>query len=137
MLHRTFDIDLLEIGGLGDVYLEISGNSSSGMHMLRFDYFSDTNSSQIPTDKLFTRYDIPVNTMYGSGLVATYYTDTTLSPASSFSSTTLEWSTSTQTDRPFGCVLSNDFNVLRWNGMDHEGLSIRSARPPACSFIYS
>jgi len=113
----TFDIDLLEIGGLGDVYLEISGNSSSGMSMLRFDYFSETNSSQIPTDKLFARYDIPVNTMYGSGLVATYYTDTTLSPASSFSSTTVEWTTSTQTDRPFGFVSSNDFNILRWNGM--------------------
>lgn len=112
-----FDISTLDVHCLGDVFIEISGQSDSKMSSLRFEYVSDTNFTQIPSDKLFARHDIPVNTMYGSGLVATYYTASTSKPASSFSSTSLEWSTSNPFDRPFGMESSSEMNILRWNGM--------------------
>ena len=113
----SFDINSLEAGCLGDVYIEISGHAGSGMSLLRFDYVNNDNVSQIPSDKLFARYDIPVSTMYGSGLMATYYTNSTSLPISSFGSSSVQWSTSTQHGRPFELPLSSEHNVLRWNGM--------------------
>jgi hypothetical protein len=127
----VFDINSLEAGCLGDVYIEISGHAGSGMSLLRFDYVNKDNVSQIPSDKLFARYDIPVNTMYGSGLMATYYKNSTSWPISSFGSSAVQWSTSTQNGRPFELPLSGEHNVLRWNGM------LAVTRPSVYTFFAS
>jgi len=115
--HASFDIDSLEIGSLGDVYFEISGHSGSVMSSLRLDFVSEANSTQIPSDQLFARYDIPVSTTFGSGLLATYYMNTTMQPLTSFTSATLDWTTMSANDRPFGLASTTGFSILRWNGM--------------------
>jgi len=100
-----------------DFKMEKAANTDAAGITLQYSYPDETTLTTIPSTRLFQAYDLSFKVADQAGLTATYYdTAPFAGPHKAVQESTVDWSGTSATDRPYPSSVTDGAFSVRWSG---------------------